>query len=139
MMKAPQPDMDSLPGGSETILIVEDEQPIQRVLDDFLRRLGYTVVLTSSGEEALEKFKKDPAAIHLLLADIMLPDGMNGLEVAKAFRQIRPNIPICYMTGYDRAVVMLEKCEEAGEWLHKPFRIEKLAARVRASLDQPHS
>jgi DNA-binding NtrC family response regulator len=130
------PNLNSLPGGDETILMIEDESPLQTMLQDILTQLGYQVIPTSNGEEALSKFKAEPAKVDLLLADIILPGEMNGLQVAKAFRKIRPKLPICYMTGHTKAIAMLEKCEEAGQWLHKPFRLERLATVIRTALDE---
>lgn len=135
-MNASAPGFHSLPKGNETILVVEDEHSMREMLEVLLGQLGYQVKVAANGADAVALFKANPTGTHLLLADIMLPGEMNGLQVAKTFRQIRPNIPICYMTGHTRAIAMLEKCEEAGQWLHKPFQIERLAAVVRTALDE---
>lgn len=114
---------------------------MQEVVQVLLERLGYRVILAASGGDALSLFDADPSAIHLVLADIVLPGGMNGLEVVRSIRAVRPNMPICYMTAYEKAIAQLDESGEKERCLRKPFPLEQLARMVRSALDEasPHA
>ena len=80
------------------VLIVEDEFLIRMTLAEALADEGYTVVEASSGDEALELFQANPA-IDVLMTDIQLPGKLNGLRLVEMVRQVRPDVPVIYMTG----------------------------------------
>ncbi len=127
---------DELPvPGSESILLVDDEAAIIRVGEKMLADLGYRVTVAGSGEEALEKFKAEPAAFQVVITDHTMP-GMSGLELTKELLKIRPDLPIVMCTGYS-ASVSAEKAKEAGarEFVMKPLSVLELAKVVRSVLD----
>jgi PAS domain S-box-containing protein len=131
-------------GGSETILVAEDDLGVRRVLLRTLRALGYDVLEAVDGVDAIEKARAHAGPIHLLLSDVVMPR-MRGPEAARTIRTLRPGIPVLFITGYagehtstpdagrisepDRAIW------DEGPVLGKPFTPDALAARVRALLD----
>jgi CheY-like chemotaxis protein len=134
-MSITPPDREKLPRGCETILVIEDDPPMQELVREFLEDLGYKLVFAVSGLDALSLFDADPAAIQLVLTDVILPGGMSGLEAVDAIRAVRPNMPACYMTAYERAIAQIEQRGEADRCLRKPFSIERLSELVRSTID----
>jgi two-component system, cell cycle sensor histidine kinase and response regulator CckA len=135
---APSPARDAaaaLPGGSETILVVEDEQPVRDVLRRTLDQLGYRVIVTGNADEAAAAWAVNGVSIGLLITDIRLP-GVDGPTVAQRLRDDRPDLHVLYVSGYggdamlDRGLVGPDDA-----FLGKPFRSRDLALRVRALLD----
>jgi signal transduction histidine kinase/CheY-like chemotaxis protein len=129
---------DSLGEGQngETILIVEDDSDLRAYLSELLRGLGYRVVSAPQADAALSILKQHSSRIDLLLTDVVMP-GINGRELGKRARQIRPGLRVLYMTGYSRnAVVHHGRLDEGVDLLQKPITQTHLAARVRDLLDQ---
>ena len=121
--------------GSETILLVEDEEAVRNLLRDILRRFGYTVLEASNGPEAIEICHSHLGPIHLVITDMVMPQ-MSGWEVAEAVGMLRPKARIIYMSGYIEHVVVEERVLEAGvAFLGKPFTPETLGRKVREVLD----
>jgi nitrogen-specific signal transduction histidine kinase/CheY-like chemotaxis protein len=121
--------------GSETILVVEDEEPVRRLLYHVLERRGYRVLEASNGEEAMERFQECPGEIHLVLTDMVMP-GMSGRELGARLREIRPDLTIMYMSGYtDDVLVRTGALGPGMSFLQKPLRPEVLTAKVREALD----
>jgi PAS domain S-box-containing protein len=121
--------------GSETILLVEDEEIVRSLVCSVLQAQGYTVLEADSGPEALRisSAHKDP--IHLMLTDIVMPH-MSGRELANRFSLLRPEMRILYMSGYtDDATIQDSELEPATFLLQKPFTPEVLISRVRLILD----
>lgn len=121
--------------GSETVLLVEDDDAVRAVTRRALVRFGYSVLPATGGTEALEIARGHPKVIELLLTDIMMP-GMNGVEVATEVGRIRPGIRIFYMSGYaDQDLVREGLLSPGTRFLQKPFTPQELAERVREILD----
>ncbi len=127
--------VQAIPGGSETILLVEDNPALRQSVADSLVGLGYKVLSASNGVEALESFANQNSAIDLVLTDLVMP-GLGGGELAKLLRHQQPDIKILIMTGHplNENESLLGELEKI-EWLQKPFEIEDLADRLRAVLD----
>ncbi|TVP56355.1 MAG: response regulator [Gemmatimonadales bacterium] len=121
--------------GSETILLVEDDEAVRAVAQRSLARFGYDVVPVARGVDAVRIAKEFDGRIHLLLTDIMMP-GMNGVEVASAIAKLRPGIHIFFMSGYaDQDLVRQGLLEPGTHFLQKPFTPQELAERVRRIID----
>jgi two-component system, cell cycle sensor histidine kinase and response regulator CckA len=116
------------PRGTETILLVEDEDPVRRVVETMLKRHGYQVLASSSSQDALAVAERYRGAIHLLITDIMLP-GMSGRKMAECLTATRPDMKVLYVSGYGDA-----KAQNDVHFLQKPFSTEELATKVREVL-----
>ena len=122
-------------GGSETILIAEDEPDLRELTRIFLESYGYKVLDASNADQALEKAENLNEPIHLLLTDVIMP-GMSGRQLAEKILSKRPQTRIVYMTGYTDDMVVQHKVLEPGvQLLQKPFTKVDLAQKVRATLD----
>jgi two-component system cell cycle sensor histidine kinase/response regulator CckA len=123
--------------GSETVLVVEDEDGVRKLLTYVLRKRGYEVLEASGPEEALAIFEKHAADIHLVLTDMIMP-GMSGRELAEKLQQIRPEMKMMFMSGYtDDVLVRTGALSPGMSFLAKPLRPDVLAAKVREALDSP--
>jgi PAS domain S-box-containing protein len=123
--------------GSETILLVEDEEAVRVLARKTLQSFGYRVLEAINGEEALRVVAKGRDKIHLLLTDVVMP-GMSGREVAERLSPLFPGLKILYMTGYaDTAIVHHGILEPGTALLLKPFKPDGLAQKVREVLDKP--
>jgi PAS domain S-box-containing protein len=132
---APAEPRTAAPQGSETILLVEDEEAVRHLLRDVLKRFGYTVLDASNGAEAIDLCRNHPGAIDLVVTDMVMPQ-ISGWEVADAVSALRPKAKIIYMSGYIEHVVVEERVLETGvAFLGKPFTPEALGRKVRAVLD----
>jgi signal transduction histidine kinase/CheY-like chemotaxis protein len=121
-------------GGSETILLVEDEPQVAELVTRALRKSGYTVLRASRGGEALEMVRTSDTRIDLLLTDIVMP-GMNGRELADRVRQMRPEMPVLYMSGYSDDAILRHGVEAATmQFIGKPFSIKALTSKIREVL-----
>ncbi len=122
-------------GGSETILLVEDEALVRQVAQEALVGLGYTVLSARSGIEALELTSGYPGPIHLLVTDLVMPQ-MSGREVARRIHELRPELRVLYVSGYGDNSALQPGLPDAGiSFLPKPFTPRTLGASVRALLD----
>ena len=122
-------------GGSEKILLVEDHDLVREQVTIQLGRLGYQVVVAEDGVEALEILKAMPD-VRLLFTDVVMPRGLNGLELAAEAKKMRPDLPVLLTTGYSEQ--LLRRSDQLGagmSWLNKPYLPEELAAKIRAALD----
>jgi CheY-like chemotaxis protein len=130
-------DFDVEPGtGTETILIVEDDEPIRNVTSAILRSLGYQIFPFASGSEALE-FCSSPGApqFDLLLSDIVMPN-MGGRELAERLAVIRPGLRVLFMSGYVDDPIILQAVQDAAvPFLEKPFTRDLLARKIREAID----
>jgi PAS domain S-box-containing protein len=121
-------------GGSETILLVEDEDSLRAMVRELLRAGGYTVLDTQSGADAIEIAGSRPAPIHLLLTDVVMPQ-ISGPELANAVRARRPGIKVVYMSGYsDEAIAPHGVLDPGTVLLSKPFTAHALAQKVAEAL-----
>jgi two-component system, cell cycle sensor histidine kinase and response regulator CckA len=122
-------------GGSETILIAEDEPDLRELSRIFLESYGYKVLEAGSAEQAIRTVEEYSARIHLLLTDVIMP-GMSGRQLAEKILQKDPKTKILYMTGYTDDMVVQHKVLEPGvQLLQKPFTRTELAVKVRTTLD----
>jgi PAS domain S-box-containing protein len=123
-------------GGSETLLVIEDEAPLRRTLTTLLGRLGYRVLEAETGPEALATWAADPAAIDLVVTDMVLPGGMTGLAVITRLRQERPGLPALLCSGYSSDLLTTEPAARLGlTCLRKPITPADLAQAIRTELD----
>ena len=126
-------------GGSETILLVEDERAVRDLLRQVLQRYGYTVLEASYPEQALALSHHHEGPIHLLVTDVVMPM-MSGLELAGQAQAMRPSLRVLYMSGYTDNVTDLPHVLNArSSFLQKPFQPATLAHKVREVLDMPAS
>ncbi len=136
-VEPPQPALirASQPQGSETILLVEDEESIRSLVLGILQAHGYKVLGAGHPHEALDISKKFEGPIHLLFTDVVMPQ-MNGREVAEQISAARPNTKVLYMSGYtDHAIAHHGVLNPGVPFLQKPFSPEALAHKVREVLD----
>ncbi len=120
--------------GSETILLVEDEEEVRAVLHQILIGRGYRVLQAGSGEEALVISRLHRGAVHLLLTDVTMPE-MKGPELAQRLRAERPQTPVVFMSGYNDELLS-DGGPESPLCLQKPFSPKTLGETVRTILDQ---
>jgi len=122
-------------GGSETILIAEDEPDLRELTRIFLEGYGYKVLVAGNADQALKAAEQSSEPIDLLLTDVIMP-GMSGPQLAEKILSKRPQTKIVYMTGYTDDMVVQHKVLEPGvHLLQKPFTKSELALKVRATLD----
>jgi two-component system, cell cycle sensor histidine kinase and response regulator CckA len=126
------PDERSL-RGSETILLVEDEEAVRRVGREMLELYGYTVLLAADGAEGLELARSYPQPIQLLMTDILMPK-MSGIELAEQLSALHPETKILYTSGYNDSDPGVETIEGA-QYLQKPYSMDELAHTLRELLD----
>ena len=125
---------DSIPCGSETILLVEDAEAMRDVAKKFLDLGGYTVLAASDGAEALKLLQERDIPIHLLLTDVVMP-GMSGPQLADKIKALRPEIRVLFMSGYTESAIAKHGVLESGQHLlMKPFSRKSLALKVREVL-----
>jgi PAS domain S-box-containing protein len=122
-------------GGTETILLVEDNDMVRKLSVRTLTELGYTVIEAQNPQEALGLCEQVSSPIHLLLTDVIMP-GMTGKDLADRVQTLRPGVKVLYMSGYtDDAILHSGILEAKVSFLSKPFSPEVLASKVRAVLD----
>jgi PAS domain S-box-containing protein len=124
-----------MPHGTETILVVEDEEPVKKMVRGILARLGYSVLEASEGQQALQICGSYADPIHLMVTDVVMP-GMAGPDLARAVKILRPETRIIFMSGYtENSMLQHELIEPEANFLQKPFAPEEFAGRVREVLD----
>jgi PAS domain S-box-containing protein len=120
----------------ETILVVEDDPDVRAYLDEALRDLGYRVIKAANAEQAMKHVRDPHVSIDLLLTDIVMP-GKNGRQLATDALQLRPSLPVVFMTGYSRnAVVHQGRVDSGVDLIQKPVTQSELAVRLRSALDR---
>lgn len=129
-------------GGSETILLVEDEDGVRNLLFEVLSSKGYRVIPAMDGADALELAKRHEGPIHILVTDVVMPR-MGGPELARKLREERSNAAVLFTSGYTGdAITNQGDLGPDAEFLQKPFSPEVLASKVRGMLDlnaAPHT
>jgi len=124
-----------LRGGSETILVVEDEEVVRALACRGLREQGYTVLEAKHGLEALEWIERDGTGIDLVISDVVMPE-LSGRELGTRLASLRPELPVLYMSGYTGDDVIQRGLLDPGvPFQQKPFTPEGLARKVREMLD----
>jgi PAS domain S-box-containing protein len=129
-------EVDGLPRGAETVLLVEDEISVRALAARVLRAQGYAVIEAANGDEALAlAHDRGEAGIDLLLTDVIMPQ-IGGRELAARLKALLPQVKVLYMSGYtDDAIVHHGRLEPGIVFLHKPFSPAALARKVREVLD----
>jgi PAS domain S-box-containing protein len=123
------------PGGTETILLAEDEDQVRSVVARLLERAGYSVEAVADGAEAVALFESDPARFDLVLLDVVMPT-MNGREASVRMKAVRPDILIIFSSGYTGTVLDGVDLQALGTpVLHKPYDPDHLLLTVRRALD----
>jgi PAS domain S-box-containing protein len=123
-------------GGSETILVIEDEEIVRNLACRGLRDHGYTVVEACNGSEALQYIREHPGTVDLAISDVVMPE-MGGRELAESLALSDPGLPILFMSGYTgEDVVQRGLLDPGAPFQQKPFTPGTLATKVRAMLDQ---
>ena len=122
--------------GSETILVVEDEEGVRHLIRTSLERAGYTVLEARDGTDALRLYESRAGAIDLILTDVVMPQ-MSGKELASRFVATRPDVRFLFMSGYTaNAIVQHGVLDPAMAYLAKPFTPATLTAKIRETLDR---
>ena len=122
--------------GSETILIVEDDDKVRNLACEILEPQGYSIIEAQNGIEALRVSEEHGDQIHLMIADVVMPK-MGGRELAEHLRPLRPDMKVIYMSGYtDNAILRHGVLSPGIEFLQKPISAEALKRKVREVLDQ---
>jgi CheY-like chemotaxis protein len=125
------------PGGSESILVVEDSATVRSMSAGILRALGYRVREAEDGVTALT-ILREPGEIDLLFTDLIMPNGIDGQELWRQARVLRPGLRALFTSGYSEQFLKGRGATEAGvPLLNKPYRTRALAEAVRAVLDRP--
>ena len=123
-------------GGTETILLVEDEGPVRELVARLLQNQGYQVWQAASGNEALQVWREHKKQISLLLTDLVMPGNMNGHDLAENLRGERPGLKVIFTSGYSAEIVGKNfKLEADLNFLQKPYQPQTLALAVRRCLD----
>ena len=123
------------PGGTETVLVVEDEKVLLEFVGTVLEEQGYKVLSAGTPADALTIAREYNSPIHLLITDVMMP-GMNGQELKEALTPLYPDIKTLYMSGYTADVIALKGIiDEGTAFLQKPFSIDDLAVKVRQVIE----
>ena len=121
--------------GTETVLLVEDEEKILKMARQMLEKLGYTVLAVRSPLEALRQVRTYPGDIHLLITDIVMPE-MNGRHLADQLCSVKPELKCLFMSGYTaNAIAHRGILEEGVHFIQKPFSIKDLSVKVREALE----
>jgi CheY-like chemotaxis protein len=125
-----------LPRGSETVLIVEDEEEVRKLAVQILQRQGYEVMEAPQGGDALLICEQHQNSVHLMLTDVVMP-GMSSHQLAKRLKSLQPEMKVLYMSGYtDNTIVQHGALAEKVDYISKPFTVDALARKVREVLDK---
>ncbi|MFC1573544.1 ATP-binding protein [Candidatus Latescibacterota bacterium] len=123
--------------GTETVLIVEDDFSLRKIVARILRENGYSVIEASNGEDALNVVKKTVIdIIHLLMTDVVMPK-MGGMELSQHINEIYPDIRVLYMSGYtDKTIIHRGVLQPDHAFIQKPFSLSDMITKVRTVLDE---
>ncbi|MFZ0825968.1 MAG: PAS domain S-box protein [Verrucomicrobiia bacterium] len=127
-------------GGNETILLVEDEKPVRELVSRVLQKYGYKILQAGSGADAIGVWSRHKDEIALLFTDLIMPDNMNGRELAEKLKTERPALKVVFTSGYSADIVGKDfKLEPELNFLQKPYQPQALALTVRRCLDDKHN
>ena len=125
-----------LPRGSETVLLVEDEEEVRKLAAQILQRQGYKVLEAPQEGDALLICEQHQTPVHLMLTDVVMP-GMSGHQLAERLKSLQPEMKVLYMSGYtDNTIIQHGVLVEGVNYISKPFTVDALARKVREVLDQ---
>ncbi|MEO8131099.1 MAG: PAS domain-containing protein, partial [Bryobacteraceae bacterium] len=119
----------------ETVLLVEDEQAVRKLVETMLKRRGYSVLQAATPREAIRLAGECQAPIDVLLSDVLMPE-MRGSEVAKRIRALHPGIAVVFMSGYADSTFLDPAALDKAVYMQKPFTSEELGNRIREALDR---
>ena len=126
----------AVPGGDETILVVEDEPALRELVQEILQKKGYTVLEAATGNTAFKVWQQHKENIDLLLTDMMMPEGLSGRELAEKVLEDKAGLKVIYTSGYSLDVVSPGfTLKEGLNFLQKPYQPDTLAQMVRDCLD----
>ena len=131
----PAPESETVKGGRETILLVEDEKELLELMREVLQQYQYRILTASSGTEALLVWDEHHGRIDLLMTDMIMPGGMTGDELATELKRRRPDLKIIYASGYTSAFVGRDFGRDAITFLAKPYQPLQVAQLIRETLD----
>ncbi|MGB9286267.1 MAG: response regulator, partial [Candidatus Sulfotelmatobacter sp.] len=124
-------------GGSETILLVEDEESVRQLVRETLESRGYRVLEAANGNAALALAASHPDTIHLVITDVVMP-GLSGHELVQQLLPTRPDAKVLYLSGYaEDAFATPLASEDQKAFLQKPFTLQSLSRKVREVLGPP--
>ncbi len=127
---------DALRGGSEGILIAEDNEGLREAAKEILESLGYRVILAKDGADAVRVFEENHPSIDLVFLDVVMPN-LNGPEAYTRMSEIKPNIPVIFSTGYaSEANLLSVRSRGKATVVHKPYGSQYLAQKLREILDK---
>jgi CheY-like chemotaxis protein len=134
--EAAHPRESSPPRRTETVMVVEDDTMVRRLVSKIIARAGCTVLSAASPRECLEHLAGHHGPLHLLVTDVIMP-GLNGKELFAEVARRFPGIRVLYMSGYTHNVIAHHGVLEEGvNFLQKPFSVDALLAKVSAVLDE---
>jgi hypothetical protein len=122
--------------GHETILLVDDEESLRTVIGDLLSQLGYNVLSTSNGPNALALAEGYPGKIDLLLTDVVM-DPLSGPALAEALTRARPEMKVVFISGYAATLAPDGTLKPGTVLVNKPFTMRMLSAKLREVLESP--
>jgi PAS domain S-box-containing protein len=131
------PGVAPLRKGTETVLLVEDEEPVRQLARVILERYGYSVIDADSGQAALDAWRRAGGAVDLLLTDLVMPGELSGRTLAERLRAERPELKVIYMSGHGNEILVERLGVAPRSFLAKPFELSDLVRMVRQSLDAP--
>ena len=123
--------------GTETVLLVDDEEGVREVSRELLESIGYRVLTANDGKEALEVYSQNWEDIHIVILDMVMPN-MSGGEAYDRMKEINPDVKVLLSSGYSIESHATAKLKQACQgFVQKPFRISELSGEVRNILDNP--
>ena len=137
-MTAPAPTRTMVTSrGHETILLVEDEASLRLAVAEGLRRLGYRVMEADHGQVAMRLWQEHAGEVDLLFSDMVMPEGLTGLDLAEKFKEEKPSLKVIISSGYNAELSGLARLTAGGiMYLQKPYQIEDLSRTLRECFDQ---
>jgi two-component system, cell cycle sensor histidine kinase and response regulator CckA len=131
------PAVGTIQGGKETVLLVEDEPVLRELVHEILSGYQYRVIQAGTGIEALRLWDEYDGKVDLLLTDMVMPEGMNGSELAEQLKRRKPDLKVIFTSGYSSDAVGRDFNQEEAVFLPKPYLPPQLAQLVRRCLDTP--
>jgi two-component system cell cycle sensor histidine kinase/response regulator CckA len=131
--KAPAPVTRAASGGTETLLLVEDEESVRQLVRDTLESKGYKVVEAGNGESGLQAALRHPGKIDLVITDLVMPE-MGGREMVEQILKTRPQAKVLYLSGYTEDTILSAGMVDGTAFLQKPFTLQNLSRKVREML-----
>ena len=121
--------------GTETVLLVEDEESVRRLMKSLMERYGYVVHMASSGLRALDVWRENKGTIDILVTDMVMPEGIGGHELGRQLQEDDPKLKVIYCSGYNNQVYTDGFALRANEsFLEKPFSLNALLQLIRDCL-----